>query len=249
MRRRQEGAHVKRFWNRDRGLGELEGELRARRSEPPAGFVRALAERAREEERWLRPRVRIAFAVGLVALSIAAVASAGGFNVVTTSTTRAVHVVKRISQPASQPVTVSSSPGDDQYKNKCGSPPRKKKCNISIEDAKAKEGNAGSTAMVFKVDLDNTSDQTVTASWTTQNGSATGGSSCAGANTGSPDYISRSDTVTFSPGTSSATITIVVCGDTKKETDETFSVKLLSSSPNAEIARATGTGTIVNDDK
>jgi chitinase len=53
--------------------------------------------------------------------------------------------------------------------------------------------------------------------------------------------------VTFAPGQTSATIHVAVLGDILYEEDETFGV-VLSSPTGASLGRATGIGTILNDD-
>jgi hypothetical protein len=63
----------------------------------------------------------------------------------------------------------------------------------------------------------------------------------------SGDYIAASGTVTFNPGETNKTVTVLVNGDASFESDETFFVNLLNST-NAIIADAQGTGTITNDD-
>ena len=61
------------------------------------------------------------------------------------------------------------------------------------------------------------------------------------------DYIETSGTATFLPGTKKQTISVTVKGDKTIESNETFRVNL-SNAVNANIAKATATGTIVNDD-
>jgi len=242
---------MKRFWKRDDGLHELENELRARRSEPAETFVRGLVRRTQGESRALRPKFRLSLAAGVSVLALVAIASAGGFGVVASSTSGAAHVVYRLASSSSPQTNVAASAADDQYKNKCGHPPRKKKCDISIGNATVKEGDSSTTttAITFTVTMSMASDETVTVNYTTGGGTAIGGSSCTGSNTGSPDYISQTGTVTFVPGDTSEPITILVCGDTKKEQNESFNVFLTNASDNATIVNATGVGTIQNDDK
>lgn len=240
---------MKRFWKRDDGLHELENELRARRSEPADTFVRGLVRRTQGESRALRPKFRLSLAAGVSVLALFAIASAGGFGVVASSTSGAAHVVYRLASSSSPQTNVAASAADDQYKNKCGHPPRKKKCDISIGNATVKEGDSGTTPIVFTVTLSMASDETVTVTYTTGSGTAVGGTSCAGASTGSPDYISQTGTVTFLPGDTSEPVTILVCGDLKKEQNESFNVFLTNASDNATILNATGVGTIQNDDK
>jgi hypothetical protein len=230
--------------HRDKQLLRLEAELRANRSEPPKGFIRALVKSHRGEARWVRPRLRVGLAVALVALALAAVASAGGFSVVQHGTRAAVDVIKRTTHTSS-PRTLSSSPANAQYKKHCGLlTPTSPKCNITIFDASVKEGSTGTTTiMTFTLSLDATNDAPVTVDYATQDNSATDGG-CPGS-----DYTSQAGTVTFPTGMPSATIKIIICGDAMVESNETFYVNLFNPSPNADIYRARATGTIVNDDK
>jgi Calx-beta domain len=55
-------------------------------------------------------------------------------------------------------------------------------------------------------------------------------------------------TLTFNPGETSKTITIVVNGDDKKEADETFYLDLFGNSDNSLFTKSRGCGTILNDD-
>ncbi|WP_457922456.1 putative Ig domain-containing protein [Xanthomonas arboricola] len=109
--------------------------------------------------------------------------------------------------------------------------------SLSIDDVSVNEGNSGTTTATFTVSLSAASGQTVSVNYATANGSATAGS----------DYVARSGTLTFTPGTTAQGVAITVNDDTAVEPNETFSVGL-SGASNASIARATGTGTILNDD-
>ncbi|WP_221230802.1 putative Ig domain-containing protein [Xanthomonas sp. CFBP 8152] len=108
---------------------------------------------------------------------------------------------------------------------------------LSIDDVSVNEGNSGTTTATFTVSLSMASGQTVSVNYATADGTATAGS----------DYVARSGTLTFAPGVTAQGVAITVNGDTAVESNETFSVGL-SGASNASIARATGTGTIVNDD-
>ncbi|MBB4597821.1 putative Ig domain-containing protein [Xanthomonas arboricola] len=108
---------------------------------------------------------------------------------------------------------------------------------LSIDDVSVNEGNSGTTTATFTVSLSAASGQTVSVNYITADGTATAGS----------DYAARSGTLTFAPGVTTQGVAITVNGDTAVEPNETFSVGL-SGASNASIARATGTGTIVNDD-
>jgi hypothetical protein len=239
---------VNRFWKRDREFSDLEAELRARRAEPPVQFVRTLAGRLGAERSWVGPKARVALVVALVVLAAAAVASAGGVGLAASGTGQIVQVFADLTGSSSPQTTIAASPADEQYKNKCGRPPRGSKCHIAISDSKVREGDAGTTAMVFKVTMDSKSDQTITVDYATADGTAIGGASC----TGATDYLSQAGTITFLPGETMATITILVCGDTFPEPNETFTVLLSNASPAdsaAIVGKNPATGTIVNDDK
>jgi len=108
---------------------------------------------------------------------------------------------------------------------------------LSINDVSVPEGNSGTANAVFTVTLSAASTSTTTVNYATANGTATSGS----------DFTATSGTLSFAPGTVSQTINVPVIGDTTPESNENFTVNL-SSPVNATIARAQGTGTIVNDD-
>jgi hypothetical protein len=111
---------------------------------------------------------------------------------------------------------------------------------ISISDVTKYEGKKGqATQFTFTVTLSAAYDSPVTMSYQTANGTAT---------TGANDYIARSGTLTFAPGETSKTITIVVNGDSKREANETFYVDLFGNSSGSLFAKKRGLGTILNDD-
>ena len=70
----------------------------------------------------------------------------------------------------------------------------------------------------------------------------------AGQLLGDGDYVAKSGTITFKPGETTKTITIVVNGDSKKEADETFYLDLFGLSSNSLFTKRRGIGTILNDD-
>ncbi|WNH47040.1 putative Ig domain-containing protein [Xanthomonas hawaiiensis] len=109
--------------------------------------------------------------------------------------------------------------------------------SLSIGDVSVAEGNSGTTTATFIVTLSGASGQTVTVNFATADGSANAGS----------DYVAHSGTLTFLPGTTTQNVAVTINGDTTVEPDETFTVNL-SGASNATIARATATGTILNDD-
>jgi hypothetical protein len=109
---------------------------------------------------------------------------------------------------------------------------------LSIDDVTVQEGNSGPTTAAFTVTLSRPSSQQVSVNVYTQNGTATAPG----------DYAAvPSTTVVFPPGETQLIVGVTVNGDTTKEGDETFYVKL-ASPVNATIADGTGVGTIRNDD-
>jgi ELWxxDGT repeat protein len=108
---------------------------------------------------------------------------------------------------------------------------------ITVTDTTVTEGNVGTTAATFTVRLSEAHDQPVTVAYATAAGTATAGT----------DYQSVSGSLTFAPGETVKTITVLVNGDQFGEPNETFVVNL-SSATNATIADAQGTGTILDDE-
>ena len=109
---------------------------------------------------------------------------------------------------------------------------------ISVNDVSANEGNSGTTSFNFSVTLAGPSTSTITADIATANNTATSASG---------DYVINSQSLTFTPGQTSKTFTVLVNGDTTPESDETFFVNL-TNIVNATPTDAQGQGTIVNDD-
>lgn len=233
------------FWKRNREFSGLEDELRARRAEPPAHFVRALAKDVGGQRSWARPRLRVALLLTLVVLAVAAFASAGGVSLAASGTVQIVQVVADLTSSSTSPTTtVTNSSADNQYRpgKGCGDQnhihDRNDECKVSINSASKNEGNSGSTPFVLTVSLDSTPLSTVTATWSTAPGTATAGS----------DYVTATGTAIFAPGVQTQSVTVNVKGDTTKEKTEVFYVNLTSVSANAYIGSGTGTVTIQNDD-
>lgn len=109
---------------------------------------------------------------------------------------------------------------------------------ISIGNASVSEGSKGTSKVSLKVTLSASSASTVTVNYATVAGSATAGI----------DYQSVSGTLSFKPGVTSMTISVVIYGDKVVEPDETFMV-VLSEAVNAAISAGIGTVTIRNDDR
>src|SRR5262249_13913312 len=109
--------------------------------------------------------------------------------------------------------------------------------SIVINNVTQNEGNSGTTAFTFTVNLSVPNDRFVSVNFATANGTATAGT----------DYVAGSGTLTFAPGEPGQTLTVSVNGDTTNESNETFFVNL-SGASNAVIGDNQGLGTITNDD-
>ena len=108
---------------------------------------------------------------------------------------------------------------------------------LSINDVSIAEGDSGTTAMSFTVTLSAASNLTAKVDFATANGTAAAPS----------DYLATNGTLTFNPGDLTKTISVTINGDVNFEPNETFTVNL-TNAVNAGISKATGTGTIQNDD-
>jgi len=113
---------------------------------------------------------------------------------------------------------------------------------VSISDVSASEGNCGcngGTPLTFTVSLSAAYDQVVTVNYSTADGSAT---------TADNDYVAAFGTLTFAPGETTKTVTVMVLGDTTPEGAEAFFVNLSGASANVFVARGQGYGWIQDDD-
>jgi len=108
---------------------------------------------------------------------------------------------------------------------------------ISIGNASRVEGNSGAGPLAFAVKLSASSKKVVSVRYRTVDGTATA----------PDDYTAAAGTLTFRPGQKRKTIAVTVNGDTEIESNETFTVAL-SGPRNARMAKASGIGTITNDD-
>jgi hypothetical protein len=108
---------------------------------------------------------------------------------------------------------------------------------LKILNNNVKEGNRGKTPITFRITLNRASTVPVSVRWTTANGSAKAGQ----------DFIAKKGKVTFAPGQTAKTITVLVKGDRKREPSEVFYV-LTYQPTGATIAVRNATGGIRNDD-
>lgn len=109
---------------------------------------------------------------------------------------------------------------------------------VSVGDVTVAEGDAGTTAARFAVTLSKAATAPVTVRWATADGTAT---------VANADYQAAGGTVTFAPGQTVQTVTVLVAGDARTEGNETFAVRL-SAPAGATLGDADGRGTIRNDD-
>ncbi|WP_263832553.1 PA14 domain-containing protein [Sulfurospirillum oryzae] len=108
---------------------------------------------------------------------------------------------------------------------------------ITIADANLTEGNTSYSNMNFTVTISEAANASV--QYATLDGTATAGS----------DYNATNGTLFFRSSDANLTkiISVLTKGDTLVENNETFTI-ILSNEVNATLARATATGTIINDD-
>ena len=106
----------------------------------------------------------------------------------------------------------------------------------SVQSVSRKEGNS-TTRFTFTVTLPARSATPVTIDYATRAGTATS----------LLDYTDAAGTLTFKPGKTKQTFTVLVRGDKTLENNEAFLVTL--SNPTTHEVFAQATGTIVNDDK
>ena len=99
------------------------------------------------------------------------------------------------------------------------------------------EGNSGTVNATFTVSLTAASAPTVTVDFATADGNATAPA----------DYQANNGTLTFNPGETTKTVTVLVNGDTLDEANETFFVNL-SNAVNGVIIDNQGRGTINDND-
>lgn len=111
---------------------------------------------------------------------------------------------------------------------------------ISISDVTVAEGDSGFTDAQFRLSLNRPSGRTLSVRFTTIGGGV------GGALTGS-DFQGVSQIITFNPGETSKTGTVLVIGDTVVEPVESFQA-ILSVPTNVTLLDNTAVGTIIDDD-
>ncbi len=106
-----------------------------------------------------------------------------------------------------------------------------------MSDVSVTEGNGSAVSAVFTVSLSSASGKTVNVDHATADGTATAPA----------DYAAGTGSLTFTPGQTTKTVTVIVAGDSLDEIDETFTLNL-SNAVNATIADGSGLGTILDND-
>jgi serralysin len=122
------------------------------------------------------------------------------------------------------------------------SPPPGAPVNVAITalTASVAEGNGGSApnTIQFRIALTGAATTTETIAWALSGGTAT-----------AADFSSAtSGSVTFAPGETTKTVTLAIVGDTVVEPNETVVISLSNASSGLNIATATASATITNDD-
>jgi Calx-beta domain/FG-GAP-like repeat len=109
--------------------------------------------------------------------------------------------------------------------------------SVRVSDATVTEGHEGTRDINFTVSLSAAHSQPVTVTYQTADATAAAGS----------DYTAASDTLTFAPGETEKTITVLVNGDRLGEPSEYFYVNL-SVAPTTPVLDSQGMGTILDDE-
>ncbi|WP_170147892.1 Calx-beta domain-containing protein [Marinoscillum furvescens] len=111
--------------------------------------------------------------------------------------------------------------------------------SISIDDPSVKEGTGGTTDVVFTISLDKAPTAEITVDYTVSGGTATSG----------VDFNALADgTLTFAPGETSKTLTVVLIADSQLEPTETLEITLSNPTGMALMADDTGLAAITDDD-
>jgi len=109
---------------------------------------------------------------------------------------------------------------------------------LTVDDIIANEGDTDTSIATFTVSLTGAINQTVTVDYTTIDGSTVAGS----------DYITTAGTLTFTPGTTSLTVSVPIIGDPNAELTEFFYLALSNATGGAVIGDEQGVATLLNDD-
>ena len=110
--------------------------------------------------------------------------------------------------------------------------------DLAVAPAIVAEGNAGATALRFRLALDVPTAFPVAVSWATADQTALAGE----------DYVAAAGVAAFAPGTTEAFVDVAVSGDLVVEADETL-LLVLSDPSQLRLLTPEAIGTVVNDDR
>ena len=122
-------------------------------------------------------------------------------------------------------------------------PPPPPARTISVDDVSVTEGDRNTLNVTVTLRLSSASSTPISVSIATQVAGVGSGFAVAGS-----DFQSKSGTVTFAAGSTTATFTIAIVGDRTSEPTETFRVVLSGPTGGATIADGTGVVTILDND-
>jgi len=111
---------------------------------------------------------------------------------------------------------------------------------LNVANARALEGDSGSSILRFDIRLDKTATTDVSVDYASKDGKAT---------TLNNDYVATNGTLIIAVGSRSGTIEVTINGDLDTENDENFTLDLNNVSNNAVLARASANAIIVGDDR
>ena len=97
--------------------------------------------------------------------------------------------------------------------------------SVYVESVAAQDILEGAGAATFTIALNRFSDTAVTATYQTVDGTAAAGI----------DYTAAEATVTFPPGTITATVTVAITDDTDIENDESFTLRIIDDARNSNL--------------
>lgn len=119
--------------------------------------------------------------------------------------------------------------------------PQAQAITISASGGSVTEGNAGTVLLPFTLTLSQASFLPISVTVTAVDGSATSGGA-------TPDFTALTQTVTFAPGTTTATVNVSVNGDTTNEVNEVVRLVLSNPTNGAQLATQEVQGVITDDD-
>jgi hypothetical protein len=111
------------------------------------------------------------------------------------------------------------------------------RASLSVADTTVVEGNSGTRTMTFNVSLSRPVSRTVAICATTVGVTASAGS----------DYEPTVECQTLAAGQTTATVTVTVRGDRRREADERLAL-VVAGVPGLRLADPLAIGTITNDD-